>query len=322
MDYLSSKINPSTERSALSSFLIIIGLFLLNLFLFSSIVQAVIVIIVMVIEKIPLDMNNLAGNLMNTLTKSETGWWGMMIAQGLSSLIAFIFTAWLYWRIIERKKWADLNFKPLTNYNLILLAVLIQLVSMPLMGAVISWNEEVQLPEALKGMEEFMRSMEDQMADLTKYLTNFNTIPKFLTGLVVISIIAGIGEELIFRGLIQRKIYLGTRNPHLAIWLAAFIFSAIHFQFYGFIPRMLLGALFGYLYFWSGNILVPIFGHILNNGLALIGAYLVQNKAISSEIEKMDNVPLPAVIVSVLLTAGGLWFFRKQTVTNSLENQF
>jgi uncharacterized protein len=311
MHYLDSKINAQTERSALSSFLLIIGLFLVNLFLFSSIVQAIIVVIVMVIEKIPLDVNNLAGNLMSTLTKSETGWWGMMVAQGFSSLIAFIFTTWIYWIIIEKKKWADLNFKPLLGINVLFLVILIQFASMPLAGEVISWNEKMQLPEFLKGVEEFMREMEDQMADLTKYLVNFNTIPKFIVGFLVIAVIAGIGEELIFRGLIQRKIYLGTGNIHLAIWVSAFIFSAIHFQFYGFLPRMLLGALFGYLYFWSGNILVPIFGHILNNGLALIAATLVSTKTISSEIEKMDTLPLPVVIASVLLTAGGLWYFKK-----------
>jgi uncharacterized protein len=311
MQYLDSKINPQTERSALSSFLLIIGLFLINLFFVSSIVQGIIVVIVMVIEKMPLDMKNLAGNLMSTLTKSETGWWGMMIAQGFSSLIAFIFTTWIYWRVIEKKQWSDLSFKPLLNSNVLFLVVLIQLVSMPFAGEVISLNEKMQLPESLKGLEDFMRSMEDQMADLTKYLTNFNTIPKFITGFVVIAVIAGIGEELIFRGLIQRKIYLGTRNAHIAIWVSAFIFSAIHFQFYGFIPRMLLGALFGYLYFWSGNILVPIFGHILNNGLAVIALALVKAKAISPEVEKMDTLPLPAVIISVLLTTAGLWYFRK-----------
>lgn len=311
MQYLDLKINPQTERSALSSILLIIGLFLINLFFFSSIVQGIIVVIVMVIEKIPLDIKNLTGNLMTTLTKSETGWWGMMIAQGLSSLISFVFTTWIYWIVIERKRWSDLNFKPLLSSNVLFLVVLIQFVSMPFAGEVISLNEKMQLPEALKGVEDFMRKMEDQMKGLTEYLVNFNTIPKFLVGFLVIAVIAGIGEELIFRGLIQRKIYLGTGNIHLAIWISAFIFSAIHFQFYGFLPRMLLGALFGYLYFWSGNILIPIFGHILNNGLALIAATLVNQKVISPEIEKMDTLPLPAVITSVLLTAAGLWYFKK-----------
>jgi hypothetical protein len=312
MEYLNSKINPASERSALSSILLIVGLFLFNLFFFGSIIQGIIFIMVLVAEKIPLDLNNLdVENMMGTLTKTDSGWWGLMIAQGLSSLIGFIATAWLYWRIIEKKPWKELNFKPITGANLLLLVVLIQLVSSPFNGWIMSLNEKMQLPPALKAVEEFMRNMEDQMADMTKYLTNFDSIPKFIVGFIVIAIIAGIGEELIFRGLIQRKIYLGTRNPHLAIWVAAFIFSFIHFQFYGFLPRMVLGALFGYLYFWSGNIWVPIFGHIFNNGFALVMFHLVNLKKISPEIEKMDNIPLPLVALSLGLTLAGLWYFKK-----------
>lgn len=252
-------------------------------------------------------------NMLTILMKSEKGWWAMMVGQGVSSAFTFIIPGLLFWYAVEKKTFSDLSFKALPVPMVFGLIVLIHLSFSPFSGFLQSVNEGMKLPVALKGLEDLMKGFEENGKVLTEYLTTFGSTAQLLAAIIVIAVIAGIGEELIFRGLLQRKLLLITHNPHIAIWLAAAIFSAIHFQFYGFLPRLLLGALFGYLYYWSGNIWVPIFGHMFNNGLAVIVMHLVHQKKISPEIEKLDTVPMPFIILSTVLCIGLLWVFKNQT---------
>lgn len=161
---------------------------------------------------------------------------------------------------------------------------------------VIRWNENIVLPF---GIDEWARPMEEKLAEVTLFLTQYESVLQMILAFFVVAVLPGIGEEIIFRGMIQNDLYRATRNPHTAIWISAFIFSAIHFQFYGFFPRMLLGALFGYLYFWSGNLWMPVLAHFANNGFTLVSLYFVQNGTISVDV---DTVELSAS--QVLFSAG------------------
>ena len=98
---------------------------------------------------------------------------------------------------------------------------------------------------------------------------------------------------------------------HVAIWVSAFLFSAIHLQFFGFVPRLLLGVLFGYIYYWSGNLLYPVLAHFINNGFTLVMLYLYQIGITEMDIENTESVPVMVVLVSVILTFGLLAFFRR-----------
>jgi membrane protease YdiL (CAAX protease family) len=115
---------------------------------------------------------------------------------------------------------------------------------------------------------------------------------------------AALGEEIFFRGVLQSLFerYLG--NSHAAIWIAAAIFSFIHFQFYGFFPRLLLGAFFGYLYVWFRTIWVPIVAHFFNNGWTLTMHYMYQQKQIDIDPEQMGTlIPWWSALVSLILVA-------------------
>src|SRR5690606_9694418 len=121
--------------------------------------------------------------------------------------------------------------------------------------------------------------------------------------LLMIAIIPAIGEELLFRGGIQNIFYKWFKNPHIAIWAAAILFSAIHVQFYGFIPRMLLWALFGYLLVWGKSIWYPIIGHFINNGSAVVTAFIYQQQGKSiDELDKGDTFPMAGYIFSAIFT--------------------
>jgi membrane protease YdiL (CAAX protease family) len=144
------------------------------------------------------------------------------------------------------------------------------------------------------------------MQELTTYLTNFENIVEFLAAIVILAVVPAIGEELLFRGILQNKITLLTKNYHVAIWVSAIIFSAIHFQFYGFVPRVLLGALFGYLYVWSGNLGVAILAHFINNGFTLFLIYAGLS---------LDAVaPIELCVGATVLVITFLYLFRRQAL--------
>jgi uncharacterized protein len=127
----------------------------------------------------------------------------------------------------------------------------------------------------------------------------------------VIGVFAGIGEEMFFRGLIQPKIKYYLGSAHWGVWITAIIFSAIHVQFYGFLPRVFLGALFGYLYMYSGSLIYPILAHIFNNSLTVIMIYLSNQGQIEFDLESTDQVSYPSAALGFLLLMIGFLYFKK-----------
>jgi len=235
----------------------------------------------------------------------------LMITQGFASLIGLILIPALYVVYMERKSFSSL-FTWTEPWSIVLPAVIgIGIAFQVVLSPVVEWNMNFEFPEFLKGVGEWAREREDALMELTKVLTSFQSQQDLLLGFVVIALLPGIGEELVFRGLIQNELKRGTNNPHVAIWLAAFLFSAIHIQFFGFIPRMLLGALFGYLYHWSGNLLIPMFAHFFHNGFTLLMLYLYQTGAIALDMESTEAAPWSWVAIGTIATFALLYYFRK-----------
>jgi len=175
----------------------------------------------------------------------------------------------------------------------------------------IEWNQNLNLPESMAGVEQWMKSTEEGLAKLTEYMTSFESTGQFITALLVIAVLPAIGEEIVFRGIIQQELFRSSKNIHLSIWLSAFIFSAFHLQFYGLVPRMLLGALFGYLYYWSGNLTMAMLAHFVNNGFAVIGMYLYQQGKIDIDMETTEAAPWPAVLSGFVVTALLLFLYKR-----------
>ncbi|MGM9759853.1 MAG: lysostaphin resistance A-like protein [Parabacteroides sp.] len=131
-------------------------------------------------------------------------------------------------------------------------------------------NRQLQLPEWLAPVEWWMQAKEQQAEAIVRLLMSDTGWLPLAGNLLVIALTAGITEEFLFRGCFQRIFRQGFSSPHTAIWLTAVLFSAIHLQFYGFIPRLLLGAYFGYLLLWSRNLWIPVFAHFCNNALVVL----------------------------------------------------
>jgi hypothetical protein len=236
--------------------------------------------------------------------KYENSFHGMMALQWFTALFTFVLGSWAYLSFVEKRSISELNPGETPDWRIFLWAILVVLVGMPLMEFIIQWNQNFQLPAGFEDLENWMKSSEDTMSNLTRFLLNFQSPADFAIGLAVIAGMAALGEEIFFRGILQSLFERYIGNSHAAIWIAAAIFSFIHFQFYGFFPRLFLGAFFGYLYVWFRNIWVPILAHFFNNGWTLTMHYMYQQKQIDIDPEQMGTmIPWWSAIISLVLVA-------------------
>ena len=157
-----------------------------------------------------------------------------------------------------------------------LMVVTIMIVAIPFINSLGEINHRLVLPHQLSGLEKWMKSSEAAATEMTEKLLNTHSISGLIFNIVLISMIPALGEELFFRGAMQ-GLFTEWKNARWAIWVGAIVFSAIHLQFYGFVPRMLLGAFFGYLVLWSGSIWPAILAHFVNNVMAVIFYYFKDN---------------------------------------------
>ncbi len=222
--------------------------------------------------------------------------------QVVQSFGLFIFPPLLAGYFFSRNSWTYLRLNRSSRLPVYLLSFALMFVSLPFINWMIDLNQSVSLPGFLAGIEAWMKTAEEQAEKLTAAFLEMPAIGSFLFNLFMIALLPAIGEELLFRGLVQRLLLEWLGNVHAAIFIAAFLFSALHMQFYGFLPRMMLGVMFGYLFYWSGSLWVPVFAHFVNNGSAVIAAWLWQTGILKSDYEDFgatDNAYL--IVLSVLL---------------------
>ena len=241
------------------------------------------------------------------------GWGLLMMMQGVLLFVAGAGGA-LALASALGYRWAE-YFSPRrlgAGWWLLAAAALI-VVILPLMSVLIAWNAGAHFPAALHDFEVWARASEDRAAVLTKFLTKFNSGARFAVGVLVVALVPAVAEELVFRGVIQKNL-VRWFSPHVGVWLGAALFSAIHFQFFGFVPRFVLGLVLGYLYLWSGNILVSMAAHFTQNAVQLLILYLTQRGQFGWGFDPDSNDALPwtLVIPSALLTAGLLYLLHQR----------
>lgn len=235
---------------------------------------------------------------------------GFKVIQILSSIGTFILPP-LALALTERIKISRFYSFKQPKVLLLLLVIMIMIVSMPFMEWTVMWNQKMVLPDFLKGIEAWMKEKEELAAKMTIQLITVRSNWDFVVNLIMIAVLPAIGEELMFRGGVQRSLERSFGNPHLAIWLSATIFSAIHVQFYGFVPRLLLGAGFGYLYYFSCSIWYAMFAHFLNNAYAVCAAFYMQKH--NMPLDKVDEpmgFPWYGYLISAIITIALFKFFK------------
>ena len=253
-------------------------------------------------------VNSLIVAMLNGLPGDERDHllWGSI----LQNLLVFCLPAFLLAKFCSPTplRWLKLDtkikLKPIAG------VLIVYLISLPAMDWITEWNSQLTLPEALSGLETTLRMWEEQGNETGQLLIGSTGVISILVSILVVGIITGFSEELFFRSGVQGILIRSGLGKTGAVWLAATIFSALHFQFFGFIPRLLMGVFFGYLLVWSNDVKVSAFAHILNNSMVIVFASIYGAEILTdNNISIYPDVPyLP--MVSLILTAIFLIFCR------------
>ena len=275
--------------------------------------------------------------IMGVLTMVAFGVWfflpnrdglvGMKWLQLLQSVATFLLPALAgaYLWSSTPMQWLHLDSKP--SWQEALAAVVVMLLAIPGINLLSAWNQQMVLPEWMSGIEQWMRMQEDAAAQLTEQFLRVDTVGGLLVNIGLMALLPAVGEELTFRGVVQGMF---TRNRHVAIWATAAIFSFVHMQFYGFLPRMLLGAMFGYMLWWTGSLWVPMLMHFVNNCAAVVVAFWAYNYLEEGSAEMLDTIGtedtillgvFSICIVLIMMVMYGYFYSHGKILTNEKDEE-
>jgi membrane protease YdiL (CAAX protease family) len=243
------------------------------------------------------------------------------VMQLIQSFGLFVIPPFVMASLWSNNAFEFLRLKSTLRWTTVLYVVAFMLVAIPFIN-MLSWlNQQIILPEALSEIEKMMQSSEVQIAEITEKMLNVSTLGALLFNVFLVAVVPALGEELFFRGTIQRLLS-DWKGALFAIWITAFVFSAIHMQFYGFLPRMLLGAFLGYLLLWSGSLWLPIIAHFVNNSVAVVFYYLKFNgvKVIDVETIGTDDTLWLGIVSGIVCVFLG-FLIRKNTRKATSEIQ-
>ncbi len=236
-------------------------------------------------------------NAIQGLDKVAALWIGTVV----QDLFVFILPAVMLGLLLAGRPMRFLGLSKAPSLLAALGIIVILVAATPALNWTVEWNASMTLPASLKPLEDWMRMQEEAAQRTTDALMSSTSVWGLLATVATVGIVTGLGEETFFRGALQRVFKEGMRNRHLAVWIAAFVFSALHFQFYGFVPRMLLGAIFGYAYLWSGSLWVPVIAHAYNNSSVVVVTWLQKAGMVSADASEVGaSSPWLAVSSAVL----------------------
>ena len=210
----------------------------------------------------------------------------------MQDILAFILPAVVTMAIIYRRPFHVMGLDRAPSWLAITIVIVFYVISLPAMNWLVEMNKAMSLPSWMAGIEQAMRTAEDSAAEVTQEMLNINSVGQLILCVLVVGVMAGLSEEMLFRGAMLRTMQDSRLGKHAVVWITAILFSAFHLQFYGFVPRMLLGVWLGYLFVWTGSLWVPIIAHTLNNSTVVLMSYL-SNKGVIPE-GFGDNLGLPA----------------------------
>ncbi|MFN9583214.1 MAG: type II CAAX prenyl endopeptidase Rce1 family protein [Bacteroidota bacterium] len=200
------------------------------------------------------------------------------------------------------------------------LSVGLFVVSLPLINQLVVWNEGVVLPPSLAHLESQFKAAELAAKQLTEAFLKTDSFLGLLLNLLLVAILPAICEELLFRGALMHFLLQCFYQKHLAIWFSAILFSLFHAQFYGFVPRMLLGVLLGYMVWYSGSIWPAMVIHFINNAIATLASFYDWENSSFQILQPDYTFPLAVVVLSAFLTVSLVIMMYKKNKQQNLYN--
>ncbi len=199
------------------------------------------------------------------------------------------------------------------SFTIYLMVAVSMILALPLINFIAELNAQMDLPKFMDNIERWMRQKEDFAQGITEKFVKVDSPWGLLGNLLVMAVMPALGEEFLFRGVFQRIFIHWTKNVHWGIIISAALFSFFHFQFFGFVPRMLLGLFFGYLVIWSGSIWPAVVAHFVNNGFAVTMFYFVEEEQLSQNFEKVGTTSdtYYMMVLSALVVSFAIFQLKK-----------
>lgn len=239
----------------------------------------------------------------------------LYVAQFTNQLGLLIIAPLFYVFLFEKPSVGNyLKLNRIPGILILLLSAATVYTLLPFINLLTEWNTQLSLPDALSEIQKWMVAKEAQADQITNLLLSVGTIKALLLNLFIIALMPAIGEELMFRGVLQQLFQSWTKNKHVAVFLTALIFSAIHMQFFGFLPRFVLGLLLGYLFMYTGSLWVPMLVHFINNASSVILFYLNYNGDVKVNVDKFGSWPsFLGISISLVITILIVYSIKKQS---------
>ena len=236
--------------------------------------------------------------------------WGVKASIAIQIVIqdalVFILPAYIAARFATSRPMRFVMADKAPSWRAVVFTVLLLLLVTPGLNYIVYLNESLTLPESMSALEQWMRVTEENARAVTDTLLDNNTLAAMAGCVLLVGLLTGFSEELFFRGALQGIFNAHRVNVHVSIWFVALVFSVLHFQFFGFVPRLLLGAMFGYLVYWSRSLWTSVIAHTLNNSVVVVSTYLISCGCLSTDI---DSIGVPAdgefpalAVISLILT--------------------
>lgn len=233
----------------------------------------------------------------------------LLCGVAMQNILVFLLPAYVATRVMSVQPYLSLGLSVSTSWRAYIGVCLLFAAGMPFLDQVIWWNQNIDLGERWEDVENVFRLWEEQALQTTSVILSDKTVTGLIVEILLVGCLTGFCEEMFFRGTLQRILWRSPLGAHGAIWVAAFIFSLLHFQFYGFVPRILLGAFFGYLFYWTGSIRVSVFAHALNNSIVVIATWAGINADVEMFGVQTSGVPVLA-LTSIVAIGMIIVFFR------------
>lgn len=234
------------------------------------------------------------------------------LIQILGSIGTFIIPAFLFSFLFAGDAFSYYRFRDPVGGVPMFLTIMMMIAIIPFINYMAEINLRMEFP--IKSVDSFLRMLEGEAEEIMRAFTATRTVTGLLVNLLMIGVIAAVGEELIFRGLIQNLFYGMVKNIHLAILLTALLFSAFHFQFFSFLPRFFLGLLLGYLMFYGRSIWYPILAHFVNNAMGVVYYHFYSRGSADDMLEEIGTsamMPMAALIsLLVFVFFALLWYYQ------------
>ena len=217
-----------------------------------------------------------------------------------SQLFTFVFPPIGYAFLVKNEPVKALGLKK-SNILWFLIGTAMIFAIMPFNSIISEWNANLTLPDSMSRLEYLMKQMQESATEMIEKFVSVDTIGGLILNLFMIAGLAALGEELLFRSIIQTSLIKICKNAHIGILIASAIFSFIHLEFYGFVPRLILGMLLGYMFYFSGSIWIPMLMHFLNNG-TVVFIYFLNNKGITNiDVDTFGQTSIPILILSIVV---------------------